>query len=259
MLLCLSSRMFTVPDQQDKFELQVDAFIQLAKSLGYDGVTLRAGQLDAGTSPQQIKWIGNLLKQKRMFFSFVMGGPLIDAKSYESSCRLVEHAVSLECQHVQVSIPSPSGIPWLQRLCDFAADREIRISPQVHGNSIHDTVSNCLDLVKKVNRENFGFNFEPAQLLIQKAEPRGEKAVRALSGHIFTVCIQNYKLEGTKVIPCLPGDPQGVNFEDLFAALKEIGFNGFVTHISVRYPDVDNLEVCRAFLKYLRPLMSLGD
>ena len=256
MHLCLSSRMFTVPEAQDKFELEIDEFIRFAQSLGYDGVTLRAGQLDAGTSPERIKWIANLLKQNAMFFSFVMGGPLTDAKSYESSCRLVEHAVRLDCQHVQVSVPSPSGISWLQRLCDFSAERKIRICPQVHGNSVHDTVPHCLDLVKQVDRGNFGFNFEPAQLLIQKAEPRGGNAIRALSGHIFTVCIQNYKLEGTKVIPCLPGDPRGVDFEELFAVLKEIGFDGFVTHISVRYPDLNNLEVCRAFLKYLRPLMS---
>lgn len=251
--------MFTVPDTQDKFELEIDGFIRLAESLGYDGVTLRAGQLDGGTPPEQVEWIRNLLKQNRMLFSFVMGGPLTDEKSYENSCKLVEHAVRLDCQYIQVSIPSPSGISWLQRLCDFSADRKIKVCPQVHGNSLHDTVSHCLDLVRKVNRENFGFNFEPAQLLIQKAEPRGGNAIRAMSGHIFTVCIQNYKLEGTEVIPCLPGDPKGVDFEELFAALKEIGFNGFVTHISVRYPGVDNLEVCRTFLKYLRPLMTFGD
>jgi sugar phosphate isomerase/epimerase len=257
MQFCLSSRLFTIPGENDRFELGIDAFIQLAKSLGYDGITLRPGQLDSTTPVERIEWIADLLDQDRMAFSFVMGGPLSDAKSYESSCKLIEHAARIGCKYVQPSVPSSAGIPWLQKLCDFASEREISISPQIHGNTIHDTVPHCLELSKNVKRKNFGFNFETAQLLIQKAELRGGNAVRALAEHIFTVCVQNYKLQGTKVIACLPGDPEGVDFADLFGALNEIGFDGFVTHISARYPDMENVEVCRAYIKSLQPLMGI--
>ena len=54
----------------------------------------------------------------------------------------------------------------------------------------------------------------------------------------------------------LPGDPDGVDFEDVFGALKKIGYDRFVTHISGRYPDLDNRTVCQAYVEKLRPLMS---
>lgn len=258
MKLCLSSRMFSIQEENDRLEISIDAFIQLARSLGYDGITLRPGQLNSTTPPEKIKWIADLLGQNHMAFSFLMGGPISDPTSYENSCKLVEHATRLGCGYIQPSIPSSQGIPWLQKFCDFAAERKINITPQIHGKTLHDTVPHCLELAQKVKRKNFGFNFETAQLLIQKADVRGGNAVKALSDYIFTVCIQNYRLEGTKSIACLPGDPRGVDFNDLFGALKEIGFDGFVTHISARYPDIDNIEVCRAYVNILRPLMSIS-
>ena len=197
-----------------------------------------------------------LLEKNRLSFSFVMGDPLRDEKSCEDLKKLIGHALRLRCGYVQVSIPSAAGIPWLQKLCDHAAERGIGICAQTHGNTIHDTVPHCLDLLKQVNRRNFGFNFETAQLLIQREEIRGGRAVRALGSRISTVCVQNYKLEGKQVIPCLPGDPEGVDFGDLFGALTEIGFDGFVTQISVRYPGMENLEVCRAYIKSLRPFVG---
>jgi sugar phosphate isomerase/epimerase len=56
-------------------------------------------------------------------------------------------------------------------------------------------------------------------------------------------------------VPVLPGDPDGVDFDDVFGALKTIGFDGFVTHMSGPHPDMDNRSVCEAFVERLRPLL----
>ncbi len=256
MRLCLSSRMFATPGENDLFDLGVEEFVRWARSLGYEGITLRPGQLNGQTPVDRVREIADLLEENGMAFSFVMGAPLGGEKSYTDLCRLADHAVLLGCRYLQTSIPSPAQIPWARKLCDYAADRGIGVCPQIHGGTVHDTLPHCLDLLGQVGRENFGFNFETAQLLAQRAEIQGGQAVRALGDRIFTVCVQNYKLEGASFVPCLPGDPGGVDFEDLFAALREIGFQGFVTHISARFPGFENLEVCRAYLRKLRPLMD---
>lgn len=256
MQLCLSARMFTIPGERDQFDLEMDAFIQFARAMGYDGITLRPGQLDSRTLPEEVDRISGMLIRNDMVCSFVMGETVGDRKSYEAHCELMDHALRIGCRHVQPSVRSASEIPWLQKLCDYAAEQGVRIGPQLHNNTLHDTVPRCLDLLKKVDRKNFGLNFEASHLLIQNVNPQGGKAVRALGDRIFTVCVQNYRMEGVHPIPCLPGDAEGVDFEDVFGTLKEIGFDGFVTHMSGRYPDMRNEDVCRAYVEALRPLMT---
>ena len=256
MQLCLSARMFTVPGEQNRFDLGVSEFVRFAKKAGYDGITLRPGQLDPDTASEEVNRIGELLRLNEMVCSYVMAGTVGDRQSFESLCSLVDHAVSIGCSLLQPSVSSPSEIPWLQRLCDYAAEQEARVCPQLHNNTLHDTVPRCLDLFRKVDRGNFGLNFEASHLLIQHVTPQGGKAVRALGDRVLSVCVQNYRMEGVHPIPCLPGDPEGVDFEDVFSSLKEIGYDGFVTHISGRYPDVEPEAVCRAYVDTLRPLMS---
>ena len=256
MIFCLSARMFTLPGTRDRFKLNIEEFIRFAKSVGYDGITLRPGQLDQRTSSREVDRIAKLLTQNNMVCSFAMGGAVDDEDSYNAHCKLVDDAVRISCRHVQPSVRNESEIAWIRKLCDYAAGQDVRICPQLHDNTLHDTVPHCLDLFEKVDRENFGLNFEASHLLIQNAEIRGVEAVRALGDRIFTVCVQNYKKVSAGETPCLPGDPGGVDFESLFGAMKEIGFDGFVTHMSGSYPDMDNRAVCQAYVERLRPLMD---
>jgi len=248
--------MFTVPGERDRFDLGFPDFIAFASEAGYGGISLRPGQLDPDTPSDEVERIGELLRANDMVCSYVMAGTVGDRQSFESLCGLVDRATRLGCSLLQPSVLSSSEIPWLQRLCDHAADRQVRVCPQLHNNTLHDTVPRCLDLFRKVDRENFGLNFEASHLLIQHVMPQGGKAVRALGEHILGVCVQNYRMEGVHPIPCLPGDEEGVDFEDVFSALKEIGYDGSVTHMSGRYPDMEPEAVCKAYVEALRPLMG---
>ncbi len=255
MQLCLSARMFALPGTSNRFELDVEAFTEFAKSAGYDGITLRSGQLDPTTAAEEVGRIASALKRNDMVCSFVMCGTVGDQDGYSAQCRLVDHVLELDCRHIQPSVRDESEILWIQKLCDYAAERDVRIAPQLHNNTLHDTVPRCKDLFAKVDRENFGLNFEASHLLMQDAEIQGSGAVEALSEKIFTVCVQNYKMADGENLPVLPGDPDGVDFGDVFGALKSIGFDGFVTHMSGPYPDMDNRAVCEAFVERLRPLL----
>ena len=256
MKLCLSARMFTSPNGRNAFDLDIESFVQFAKDTGHDGITLRPGQLDADTAPETVDQIAELLSNAQMPCSFVKSMAIRDQETYEDQCRLLEHMARIDCNNLQPKVSHESDIPWVQRLCDVAAEQDMQIAPQLHNGSLHDTVPRCLDLFKTVDRNNFGLNFEASHLLLQGEKIQNAEAVCALGNHIFSVCIQNYKLTDTGSVPCLPGDPEGVDLDDVFGALQEVGFDGFVTHISGAYPDVDNRTLCETYLKYLRPLMA---
>ena len=255
MELCLSGRMFTTPGTNDRFDLGIEDFISFARRVGYDGICTRRGQLDERTTDEEATRIAELLKANNAVCSFVMSGTIEDRVSYEGLCRVVDHAVGIGCRHVQPSVRDEGGIPWAQKLCDFAAERGVRVCPQLHDATLHDNVPNCLSLFEEVDRENFGLNFEASHLILQGAEIRGADAIAALGDRVFTVCCQNYKKVGDASVPVLPGDPDGVDFDEVFGALKGIGFDGFVTHMSGAYPDMDNETVCGAYVRKLRSVM----
>lgn len=248
--------MFTSTDGRNAFDLDIEGLIGFAKDLGYDGITLRPGQLDADTPAEEVDRIAAFLKEHGTPCSFVKSMAIRDQATFDDQAKLLDHLARIGCNNLQPKASNEPDIPWVQRLCDAAAERDIQIAPQLHNGSLHDTVPRCLNLFKAVDRSNFGLNFEASHLLLQSEKIQNGEAVRALGDHIFSVCIQNYKLADDDFVPCLPGDPDGVDLDDVFGALQEVGFDDFVTHISGAYPDVDNRTLCETYLKYLRPLMA---
>ena len=256
MKLCLSVRMFTSSSGRNAFDLDVEGLINFAKDLGYDGITLRPGQVDPDTPSEETHRIGELLKQHNTPCSFIKSMAIRDQTTFDEQCKLLDHMSHLNCASLQPKVSSESDIPWVQKLCDVAAERNMHIAPQLHNGTLHDTVPRCLELFKAIDRSNFGLNFEASHLLLQNQDIQNGRAVRELGSHITSVCVQNYKLTDKGSAPCLPGDPEGVDLDDVFGALKESDFDGFVTHISGAYPDMDNRSMCEHYVNYLRPLMS---
>jgi len=256
MKLCLSSRMFIVPGTSDAFEYDIEAFVRFARSAGYDGVALRAGQLDENTTPEDVSRIGSILNQFNMVCSFVMGGRVGDEEAYDRFCKLVDDAVGVGCYHLQPSVAEESEVPWIQKVCDYAQEKGVRLCPQLHDKTLHNTVTNCSKLFEMVDKENFGLNFEASHLILQKSELQGGEALKALGEKVFTICVQNYRRKDGQSVAVLPGDPGGVDFREVFDAAREIGFDGFVTHMSGRYPDLDNGSVCNAYVAAIRPLIQ---
>jgi sugar phosphate isomerase/epimerase len=256
MQLCLSARMFASSSGRNAFDIDLEGLINFAKDLGYDGITLRPGQVDADTPAEEVTRIADLLKGHNVPCSFVKSMAIRDLSTYEEQCKLLDHMAVLGCTMLQPKVGKESDIPWVQKLCDSAAERDMQVAPQLHNGTLHDTAPRCLDLVKAIDRSNFGINFEASHLLLQSQDIQNGQAVRDLGPHISSVCIQNYKLIDSGSAPCLPGDPEGVDLHDVFGALKEVGFKGFVTHISGAYPNLDNRAMCDHYVKYLRPLMG---
>lgn len=253
MQLCLSARMFAA--ERNAFSMSLPEFMDYGKRLGYDGIAIRPGQLDGTMSHDEVDAIALALKDRGLSISFVRGGSLTDVP-LEEHHRLIDHVKKLGGRYIEFFVWKEEEIPAIQNICDHAAEHDIVISPQLHNNAMHDTVPRCLDFLKAVDRPNLDINFEAAHLIIQNQDILNGDAVRALADHIGTVCVQNYRMDGDKTVNLLPGDTSGVDFPDVFNALKESGWDGFVTHMAPRHPDVDDETLCRQYVEVLRPFMA---
>ncbi|MEC7655467.1 MAG: TIM barrel protein, partial [Pseudomonadota bacterium] len=66
---------------------------------------------------------------------------------------------------VRIMLQSEADIPHAQRAADEAAERGITLAQQTHWGTLCETVEESLDVVRRMDRQNFGITFEPANLL----------------------------------------------------------------------------------------------
>lgn len=262
MKLCLSARAFAAPG--GKYSITVEDLIKLAKEIGYDGITLRRGQLDEATPEEEVGRIRDLLKKYDASCAFVTGVPVSDEASFKSLCAVIDRAASVGASVVQPTVRAVAEIPHMQRAADYAAAQGIALAPQLHNHTVHENAEQAAELVDAVNRKNFGIAFEGSHLILQQRKVRDGAAVRLLGRRILSVCVQDYRLapgepdagnyDGTPYKPCLPDDPRGVSLPGVFAALKEVGYDGFVTVMAGGYPGMDHRAHFERYYEVLKPL-----
>ena len=63
-------------------------------------------------------------------------------------------------------------------------------------------------------------------------------------------------LNGRKYALCLPGDPDGVDFDSLFRGLKRIGFDGYLTAMPGAFPGMESTELARVYFNFLSAYLS---
>ena len=137
---------------------------------------------------------------------------------------------------------------------------------QCHTLSLFETLESILQTLEKIDRPNFGLIYEPANLELC-GQPYAE-AIEQLAPHLFNVYLQNQKLKsggavtldtwcrGPASFDIVPiHEPGGVNFESVFAALKKVGYAGYVTVHQSAGEGEDPLESTSATANYLRSLI----
>jgi sugar phosphate isomerase/epimerase len=263
MRLCLSARAFAL--RGGGYSISVAGLVALAKETGYDGITLRRGQLDETTPEAEVERIRDLLRDAGAPCSFVTGAAVNDETSWAALCTIVDRAAAVGAPVVQPTVRDDAEIPWMRRAADHAAARAVSLAPQLHNRTRHERAEQAVALVDAIGRPNFGVAFEGAHLLLQQRAVRDGAAVRLLGPRIKSVCVQNYRLapgeadagryEGTPYKPALPDDPRGVDLPGIFAALKEIGYDGFVTVMAGSYPGMDNRTLFARYARVLRLLL----
>jgi len=227
--------------------LSLKQFAELARRTGYHAVCMRASAGGVQTAGQalaamraELDRLGLAVSMATTDFEVPLNndhGP--DAlRDFEPHLQVAD---LLGATLIRVCMKTEDDIAWASRAADQAAERGIRIAHQCHTTSLFETVDGCLDVLKRVDRKNFGIIYEPANLMLC-GQPYGADVLKALSPYLMNVYLQNHRLnpDGTATIetwvkgpvrfdPIPLWEPGGVDLEAVFDGLSAIRYQGYVT------------------------------
>ena len=274
MKLSLSCRIAESSSRKDIAALPIEELAPLAAGAGFTGLSMRASAVSVDTPPDRISAIHQLLERNGLTASMVMGNVALAANNSEAPDCLqnitphLDLAERLGANLVRVMIQHEDDIPHAQRSADEAKERGISLSQQTHWGTLAETIDGTLELIGRMARDNFGITFEPATLLASGDE-YGPEAVRRLAPHLVNFYFQNVRLDPaglhtfkTRAVGPVSlsyvalDDPTGIEIAPLIAALKECGYDGW---ISVHQPLRDGQSVTDAIneaARVFRPLVS---
>lgn len=248
MKLSLSTRVAEAPKpRKDVALMSLGEVAVLAKDSGYSALCTRASLIGVQSSPQELQAARELLDAMGLRIWSIAGNNDIPNNNERAGLALREIARHLDVAQalgadlIRIGMKAHTDIPWARRAADEAAERGIRLAHQSHVCSLFETVDMSLQVVREVGRENFGIIYEPANLMVC-GQDYGRKTVRALAPHLFGVYLQNRwnHPHGRATVEtwingpvnCDPvdfGDPRATDFNVVFDALADVGYDGYVT------------------------------
>ncbi len=266
MKLALSARQFMIPGG---FSMSLPEFIAFAREVGYDGVEIRRGHLDETSPATAVDEARAALEEHGVCCTFLTAPGITDPESLRRAERVVDLAAAIGALYVRLSPNSEQSIPWIRRIADYAAERGVKTGAQLHNGTLLDTTERCEIYLPRIDHPNFGLAFEASHLIIAGQEKHAETEIERLAPYIIAVSIQNHKpmpadaegpevitLNGRKYALCLPGDPDGVDFDSLFRGLKRIGFDGYLTAMPGAFPGMESTELARVYFNFLSAYLS---
>jgi len=220
---------------------------QLAKRIGYDALCIRASQAGIDTPPETIKNMRDMLDNLGLAVSMVTGDLNTPMNNEQAPLALrnitpyLDLAERFGASLIRIAMKKDEDIKWTQRASDQARERGIRLAHQSHTSSLFETVNGSLETLKRVNRENFGLIYEPANLDLC-GQDYGIETIKQFAPYVFNVYLQNHiKAETGRAVahtwiqgdfryePIRLQDKGGIDFEEVFEGLAMIGYGGYVT------------------------------
>jgi sugar phosphate isomerase/epimerase len=274
MQLSLSVRVAESFENKEKSSMTIEQLIALAKSNGYAALCMRASQAGVQTPKPAVEEISGKIRAAGLRVSMVTGDfavPKNDDHGPDGLRNITPYlglAKTLGADLIRICMKKDEDINWAKKASQEAARRGIRLAHQSHCSSPFETVDGALRVLKAVNEPNFGLIYEPANWLIS-GEDYGAAAIRKLRPFIFNVYVQNHRLNpgGAAVVQTWKKGPVrldhiglwekgGVDGEQVFGALRELGYRGYVT-IHQAFEGVMSVEdAVRRSRNYLAPLVA---
>jgi sugar phosphate isomerase/epimerase len=151
--------------------------------------------------------------------------------------RVVDIAERLKARYVRIfSFYPPTGdsienhrddvIERLRRLCDFVADRPVRLVIENERGVFGDTPDRCADLIQTISSPKVGLAFDPGNFVCCGYHRVHLECWKPLREYAELIHIKDWKLGGDRGVPCGQGDG------DIPAILRDLAadnFNGFLT------------------------------
>ena len=247
MKLSLSVRIAESHDRKDTAAVPIEELAPLAREASFAGLSMRASVVSVDSPAERVREVRRLLDDLGLAVSMVTGDVALAANTPDAASVLHEPepylrlAEQLCCDLVRVMLRSEDEVRLVRRVCDLARERGIRLAHQTHFGTLFETVEGTLEVVRQVDRPNFGLTFEPSNHMMC-GDAYGRAAVERLAPHLFNVYFQNMRLvpggsvvwnthsRGPIAAEYVPlTDPRGISLADLVTALKDVGYNGWLT------------------------------
>ncbi len=173
-------------------------------------------------------------------------------------------AEALGTDLIRVCMKKEADIPHAAAAADEAGERNIRLAHQSHMQSIFETVNGTLDVLRRIDRPNFGLIYEPSNLALC-GEPYGPETLKAFAPYLFNVYLQNHvpedggpapmKTWARGIVPSrlYPLDSgKGIRFDEVFAGLDAVNYDGWITLHHAFDGDVSPAEAAQRSADFLR-------
>ncbi len=246
MRLSLSTRIGESFFDKTKLSLPFLELLTLARTAGYEGICLRATVANVESSAEHVAQVSALINEASLAVSMVTGDANLAANNDRATEALrnitpyLDLAEAMHCTRLRVMIRREEDLPYARRAADEANERGMLLCHQIHINTLFERVDECIEMLARINRRNFGITYEPANLLAV-GDDYGPEQIRRLGEAIFNVYLQNFRLDpaGTTVLRTRGGPVPvtllplagegGVKLDRVFSGLRAIGYGGWVT------------------------------
>lgn len=271
MKLALSVRIAEAPCKT-RLNVPLRELIDLAVTWGYRALCLRASAAGIGTPKRELERIRAEIEQAGLSVSMVTADVDVPLNNERGPRSLYDITPSLDVAEavganlLRVCLKTPADIPAAQRAAELAERRGMRLAHQCHTTTLFETVEGMLQVLRQIDRPNFGLIYEPANLMLC-GQSYGIDTLRKLQPYLMNVYVQNHRLDpqgpvsletwclGERRFHHLPiWEPGGVDFPAVMAALREIGYEGYITVHQAYAELMGPEEAARETARYLRSL-----
>ncbi len=247
--------------QQPPKSMTLEDFIEFAKELSVDGVSLESCFIPQREDKGYMADVKALLDEYNLDRVYAWGHPdgLEGGKNeaeYDEMIKSFEHAKNIGAKVMRVVGSSLMFLhephqPQIQRLTQMfrkavkiAEDYDIKMAVENH---IDFTSDEILQLIENVDSPDFGLNFDTGNFLRLLDDPI--KGMEKLAKHTYATHIKDLKVQ-KGVAPdewfFFSSTPVGEGYVDnqkLAQMLKDVGYEGFLAvEIDFLHPDYNNDE-----------------
>jgi sugar phosphate isomerase/epimerase len=275
--LSLSVRVAEEFSNKEKSTMTLDQLIALARKYRFAALCMRASQAGVQTPPDVLKAMRRKIDEAGLRVSMVTGDFAVPSNNDRGPDLLrnitphLDLAETMGADLIRVCMKKDEDIAAAQKASDQARERKIRLAHQSHCSSLFESIDGSLRVLKAVGRPNFGIIYEPANWMIS-GQDYGRETIRKLRPYLFNVYVQNHRLNPhgkaaveTWVKGKVPLDhigiweKGGVDYDAVAAALREVGYEGYVT-VHQAFGDVmpveDAVRRSREHLARILPVTS---
>jgi sugar phosphate isomerase/epimerase len=273
MKLSLSARVAESFSDKTKSTMTLEELVAVAKRTQFQALCMRASQGGIHTPQDRLRAMARTIRAAGLPVSMVTGDFAVPSNNDEGPGCLrnirpyLDLAETFGSDLIRICMKKEADIEWAQRASDEARERKIRLAHQSHCASLFETVEGSLDVLRRVDRPNFGIIYEPANWLIS-GQDYGPATIKKLQPWLMNVYVQNHLLrpEGKAFVDTWTRgrvpldhiglwDKGGVNFEQVFEGLHAVGYTGYVTVHQAFAEIMTPAEAARRSYDYLRRLI----